>query len=114
MAIMAATSSTCKASLLTMNWKKQPKHSPTQFLKIPPAEALIGFFVEAPSVFTLIQEAKGGDHMTSLIVRALGGLMLTLQALRILNSSMSQLAVCLVLFPAIEVLAIIKLIADFQ
>ena len=52
--------------------------------------------------------------MTSLIVRALGGLMLTLQALRILNSSMSQLAVCLVLFPAIEVLAIIKLIADFQ
>jgi hypothetical protein len=89
-------------------------HSPTLFLKIPPAEALTGFFVEAPSVFTLIQEAKGGDHITSLIVGALGGLMLTLQALRIRNSNMSPLAVCLVLLPAMEVLAIIKLMADFQ
>ena len=43
------------------------------FLKMPPAEDLTGFFVDGPSVFTLSQEAKGGDHMTSLMVGALGG-----------------------------------------
>jgi len=65
---------------------------PSVFLNIPLAEAFKGFFVVAPSVFTFIQDANGGDQITSLIVGALGGLIVTLQALRMLNSCISPLA----------------------
>jgi len=41
-----------------------------EFLKIPPAAALHGFFVVAPSVFALIHDDKGWGHITSLIVGA--------------------------------------------
>jgi len=40
--------------------------------KTPPQEALVGFLVNSPSVFTFIQEGIRGFHMTSLIRRALG------------------------------------------
>jgi len=63
----------------------------SKFLKMPPVAALEGFFVAAPSMLALIQEEKGGDHRTSLIMGALGGFILTLQAFRILNSNMSPL-----------------------
>jgi len=59
---------------------------------MPLAEALAEFLMDAPSMLTLTQEAKGGNQMTSLMEGAVGGFMLTLQALRMLNSSISHLA----------------------
>ncbi len=81
---------------------------------MPPAEALTGFLMDAPSVLTLIQEVKGGNQKTSLMDGAFGAFVLTLQAIRLLNSSMSHLSAFVVLLSAIEVLAMIPLIADFQ
>jgi hypothetical protein len=111
---MAATNSACKAFLFPKNWEKQPMHKPSEFLNTPHAKAFTRFFVEVPSVLTFIQVGKGGDQITSLMVGALGGLMLTLQALRLLNSNISPLAVFFVLLPALETLAMIKFMADFQ
>jgi len=63
----------------------------SELRKIPPAEALLGFSVDAPSLFAFIQDVRGGNHITSFMVGALGGLMLTLQALRKLNFCISPL-----------------------
>jgi len=66
-------------------------HMLSEFRKMPPAAALLGCLVAAPSVFALIQVVIGGAQITSLIMGALGGLMFTLKALRILNSCISPL-----------------------
>jgi hypothetical protein len=87
---------------------------PSEFRKIPHAEAFKGFFVVAQSVFTFIQDTIRGDQITSLMLGALGGLIVTLRALRMLNSRISPLADLLVLLPAIDVCEIMRLITDFQ
>jgi len=71
--VIAATNSANKAFSLLKNGEKHPIHMPSEFLKIPLAEALTGFLVEALSVLTLIQEGKWGDHITSIMEGALGG-----------------------------------------
>lgn len=80
--IITSVQKTCKASHMISK-------------VMPPHAALLGAPLDAPSILTLIQFAKGGVQNTSMTLFGGGGLILILKVLRSWKSYISAIALCL-------------------